>query len=417
MDLLSFLQSVRSRPLIGYAAAIILPIAAIALRTALSGVFVGYPFITYFLAVIIVAIIATKSASAFAAAFSAVLAYRFAEYHGGIAQGNSAWIGLVFFFAVCAIVIVLVDALISALMRLTEAQAQLAATNSELERRVDERTTELQSMNNKLVVETEAKNLAEEQARQLQKMETIGLLTGGIAHDFNNMLSVIGGSLELIQRRVANGSTDITKHIDNAKDGVKRSAALTQRLLAFSRKQPLVPSEINLNALMSTMEELLQRTLGSNIAVRVIKGTDLWSVKADACQLENAILNLAINARDAMPSGGSLIIETKNAQVDNIEAQHGEFRNGQYVLISVTDTGSGMTKDVISRAFEPFFTTKPPGKGTGLGLSQIYGLIRQSNGFVKIDSTVGHGTTVKMYLPQHSKVSNECAENTRRLDH
>lgn len=401
MDMLSFLQSVRSRPWVGYIAALILPLIACAVRSALSDVFVGYPFITYFLAVVVVALIGTRMSAVLATLLSAVLANYVANSTGGIAQGNSAWIGIAFFFLVCGVVILVVHALSSVLLRLAEAQAQFATLKDELEQRVAERTKALQSARDLLVLETEAKARAEEQARQSQKMETIGLMTGGIAHDFNNMLSVIAGSLDLIKRRIASGSTEISQHLDNATDGVKRSAALTQRLLSFSRKQPLAPSVLDINDRIGGMEELLRRTLGSTVTVHVIKGEDLWPAKADECQLENAILNLAINARDAMPSGGVITIETKNAQTEGFSTDDVQGGIDQYVTISVKDTGVGMSDDVKQRAFEPFFTTKPPGEGTGLGLSQIYGFIKQSDGYVKIESVIGSGTLVKLYLPRH----------------
>lgn len=402
MDLLSFLQSVRSRLWIGYTAALILPVGACAVRSALSDVFVGYPFVTYLLAVVLVAVIGTKSSAAFATLLSVILAYYVNNYNGSISQGNSAWIGITLFSAVCGVVIVVVHELSSILLRLAQTQGELATLNEELEQRIADRTQALQAARDLLVLETEAKVKAEEQVRQSQKMETIGLMTGGIAHDFNNMLSVIAGSLDLIRRRVATGSTDITQHLDNATDGLKRSAALTQQLLSFSRKQPLAPTILDINDRVAGMEELLRRTLGSNVTVRVIKGVDLWTIRADACQLENAILNLAINARDAMPSGGVLTIETMNAQGEDVGTKDGYGGNGEFVVLSVSDTGVGMSDEVKRSAFEPFFTTKPLGEGTGLGLSQIYGFIKQSGGYVTIHSTIGVGTTIKLCLPRHT---------------
>jgi PAS domain S-box-containing protein len=241
---------------------------------------------------------------------------------------------------------------------------------------------------------------AEAALRQSQKMEAIGQLTGGIAHDFNNMLSVVIGGLDLLQRRLQRGDTDVDRYIDGAMEGAERAAALTQRLLAFSRQQPLAPAAIDSNRLVAEMFELLTRTLGETITVETVLTEDLWKAKADPSELENVILNLAVNARDAMPEGGRLLIETCNIEVDADHAIDAEIESGQYVMLAVSDTGVGMTSEVIAKAFDPFFTTKPVGKGTGLGLSQVFGFVRQSGGQVRIYSEVGHGTTFKIYLPR-----------------
>lgn len=403
MDLLAILQSVRARPWIGYGAAVALPLSASVLRSALVSVMVG-PYVAFFVVVLFVALIGTRGAATLSTILSAFLASRFVPDSAGsiVPQTLTGWLSFSTFLIVCGIVIYLTNALSETLVRLTRAHEELTALNQKLYLCVHERTNALRSTEHLLVMETNAKAKAEEQARHSQKMETIGLLTGGIAHDFNNMLSIIVGSLELIRRRVDNGSTDISHHLENAMDGAKRSAALTQRLLAISRKQPLTPSVIDISDRIEGMAELLTRTLGSNIVVRVIKGLNISNIKADVSQFENAILNLAINARDAMPSGGILTIETSQAHVDDVRAEHGQNNKGQYVVIAVSDTGIGMSDDVISRAFEPFFTTKPTGEGTGLGLSQIYGFVKQSGGHVKIDSTLGNGTTIKLYLPGHT---------------
>jgi nitrogen-specific signal transduction histidine kinase/CheY-like chemotaxis protein len=242
---------------------------------------------------------------------------------------------------------------------------------------------------------------AEEQLRQFQKMEAIGQLTGGIAHDFNNMLAVIIGGLNLMQRKLDKGETDVRRFVNGALDGAQRAASLTQRLLAFSRQQPLAPEPINPNKLVAGMTDLLSRTLGEEVAVQTVLSAGLWQVKADPPQLENAVLNLCVNGRDAMPRGGRLTIETSNAYVDDAIAHEYAIPEGQYVLIAVGDSGVGMSPEIIVRAFDPFFTTKSVGKGTGLGLSQVYGFVRQSGGHVKIYSEIGVGTTVKIYLPRH----------------
>jgi PAS domain S-box-containing protein len=243
----------------------------------------------------------------------------------------------------------------------------------------------------------------EEQLRQSQKMEAVGQLTGGIAHDFNNLLQGITGSLDIVQRRIAEGrSADVDRFIAGAVTSANRAAALTHRLLAFSRRQPLDPKPVRANPLVASMEDLLRRTLGEQIALELVLGDELWLTLCDPNQLENAILNLCINARDAMAGGGTLTIETCNAHLDSaFAATARDVRPGHYVCVCVSDTGSGMPADVVSRAFDPFFTTKPIGQGTGLGLSMIYGFARQSEGYVKIDSEVGKGTNVRLYLPRH----------------
>jgi signal transduction histidine kinase len=241
--------------------------------------------------------------------------------------------------------------------------------------------------------------------RQAQKMESIGQLTGGIAHDFNNLLQVISGNLEAMRHRFAAETNlqqgdRLRRYADSAMQAAQRAAALTQRLLAFSRQQPLAPEVIDPNRLVGGMSELIRRTIGESVAMETVLAGGVWRVFADPNQLENAVLNLAVNARDAMPSGGRLTIETANTHLDEDYAATQEVAPGQYVAICVTDTGEGMTQAVIDKAFDPFFTTKPAGQGSGLGLSQVYGFVKQSNGHVKIYSEAGAGTTVKIYLPR-----------------
>ena len=244
---------------------------------------------------------------------------------------------------------------------------------------------------------------AEDALRQAQKMEAVGQLTGGIAHDFNNMLAVVIGSLDLLKRRIGDGDLRALRYVDAAVDGARRAALLTQRLLAFSRQQPLKPESVDVNALVAGMSDLLRHSLGGAVRLETVLAGGLWRTSADPNQLESVILNLAINARDAMPGGGRLTIETQNAHLDDrYAAAHLGVSAGQYVLIAVTDTGEGMPADVIAKAFDPFFTTKEVGKGTGLGLSQVYGFVRQSGGHVKIYSEPGQGTTLKVYLPRLS---------------
>jgi signal transduction histidine kinase/DNA-binding response OmpR family regulator len=243
---------------------------------------------------------------------------------------------------------------------------------------------------------------AEEALRQSQKMEAVGQLTGGIAHDFNNLLAGISGSLQMIEGRIAQGRLDaLPRYVDIAHGATKRAAALTQRLLAFSRRQTLDAKPIHLNRLIADMEELVRRTSGPNIKVEVVGAGGLWPIRVDQNQLENALLNLCINARDAMPGGGRLTIETANKWLDSNAGTERDLPPGQYVSLCVTDTGTGMSKETIGRIFEPFFTTKPLGQGTGLGLSMIYGFVRQSNGQIRAYSELGRGTTMCLYFPRH----------------
>lgn len=243
---------------------------------------------------------------------------------------------------------------------------------------------------------------AEEALRQSQKMEAVGQLTGGLAHDFNNLLAGISGSLELMQMQMQQGrSTDVERYISTARGAVRRAAALTHRLLAFARRQTLSPQPTDVNRLVQGLEELIQRTVGPMINVEVVGSSGAWPALVDPSQLENAVLNLCINARDAMPEGGRITIETCNKWLDVRAAKQNNLPEGQYLSLCVSDSGTGMTPEVIARAFEPFFTTKPMGEGTGLGLSMIYGFAQQSGGQVRIYSEVGQGTTVCIYLPRH----------------
>ncbi|HZP66097.1 MAG TPA: PAS domain S-box protein [Rudaea sp.] len=272
------------------------------------------------------------------------------------------------------------------------AQNALIELNATLEQQVAERT--------------EALKKSEAALRQSQKMDAVGQLTGGIAHDFNNLLQVILANLEILQRTLPADSGRLQRAAAHAMTGARRASTLTQRLLAFARRQPLDPKAIDVNSLVSGMSEMLHRSLGETISVETVRGAGLWTVEADPNELEAAILNLALNARDAMPDGGHLTLETCNAHIDDAYAAvNAEVLPGQYVSISISDTGTGMDADTLAHAFEPFFTTKPAGHGTGLGLSQVYGFVKQSGGHVKIYSEPGEGTTVKIYLPRLTRTS------------
>ena len=287
---------------------------------------------------------------------------------------------------------------------LRESETRYRELAASLETRVDDRTRELAEANAKLRSQIKERERIEETLRQAQKMEGIGQLTGGVAHDFNNLLTIIIGNLESLQRQIGREDLEPTRMqrwIDNAHRGAQRAAALTQRLLAFSRRQPLEPRPVDPNRLVAGMSDLLRRTLGETIEVETVLSGGLWWTHADPNQLESAILNLAVNARDAMPGGGRLTIETANAFLDEgYAARQAEVAPGQYVVLCISDSGTGMSREVLAQAFEPFFTTKDVGHGTGLGLSQVYGFVKQSGGHVKIYSEVGEGTTVKIYLPR-----------------
>ena len=280
-----------------------------------------------------------------------------------------------------------------------KAEDALRELNESLELRVAERTRELADINQRLQIEISERAQAEEALRHAQKMDAIGQLTGGIAHDFNNMLTGVLGALDLIQRRVAAGRvSEIDRYIDAAMSSANRAASLTHRLLAFARRQSLNPRPVDVNRMVVSMEELLRRTIGESIELEVDLNSALRLTNTDEHQLENALLNLVINARDAMPDGGRLLIQTELAHVAVL---HDSLAPGDYVRLGVQDTGCGMSGEVIARAFDPFFTTKPIGQGTGLGLSMVYGFINQTGGQVLIDSSEGRGTRVDLYLPCH----------------
>jgi PAS domain S-box-containing protein len=269
-----------------------------------------------------------------------------------------------------------------------------------LEERVAERTAELAAANVRLRAEIEERARAEAALRQAQKMEAIGQLTGGIAHDFNNRLQAITGALQLLRRRLARGAiAEADAFAGAALAEVERAAALIRRLLAFGRQQPLQAERVDVNALIGAMMELVRRSVGAPVRVETDLAEGLWPVWCDANQLENALLNLCINARDAMPEGGRLVIATANATLADEPVQDGTAR-GEFVAVRVADSGAGMPPEVRARVFDPFFTTKPPGHGTGLGLAMLYGFVRQSGGHVRIDSGAGAGTTVTLWLPR-----------------
>jgi signal transduction histidine kinase/ActR/RegA family two-component response regulator len=308
-----------------------------------------------------------------------------------------SWLGILVGLGAIFLGVIAVQAL-----RQTAASRREADSETEraevLEQAVRERTQELWEANQALKTEAEERQAAEAQLRQVQKMEAVGQLTGGIAHDFNNMLAVVVGGIDLALRRLNGPRREVMMHLNNAMEGATRAAALTRRLLSFARSEPLLPERVDSKELIGGMSDLLDRTLGERIRIDLELAADTWPTYVDSHQFENAIVNLAVNARDAMAGEGLMRISSDNVVLAANEV--GDVRAGEYVQISVTDTGCGMTPEVIERAFEPFFTTKPVGKGTGLGLSQIFGFAHQSGGEVGIESRLGEGTTVSIYLPR-----------------
>src|SRR3954468_12912462 len=308
-----------------------------------------------------------------------------------------SWLGILVGIGAIFLGVIAVQALRqnAAALRQVESEAE---RSEELEQAVRERTQELWDANQALKTEAAEREAAEAQLRQVQKMEAVGQLTGGIAHDFNNMLAVVVGGIDLALRRLNGPRREVQIHLNNAMEGATRAAALTRRLLSFARSEPLLPERVDSKELIGGMSDLIDRTLGEQNRVEVDVAHDTWPTYVDPHQLENAIVNLAVNARDAMDGRGLMRIATQNVRLAANEV--GDIRAREYVKISGTDPGYGMPPDVIERVFEPFFTTKPVGKGTGLGLSQVFGFAHESGGEVGIDSQVGRGTIVSIYLPR-----------------
>jgi signal transduction histidine kinase/CheY-like chemotaxis protein len=391
-------QGIRARAWLSYPLAVGLSVLALLVKLRLGSLFDHSPFLLFLIAVSVSAFIGGLGPGVLAAITSGLLAdyYLIPPVHSFAVSWPQGAIAMGAFVLVSVTVILLIEGVLHAHEIRRQSEARLLGINAELEARVAERTAQLEA-------EAAERRGAEATIRQMQKMESIGQLTGGIAHDFNNMLAIVTGSLDMAKRRLK-GTEDpkIAVSLDAAAEGARRAAVLTQRLLAFSRQQPLEPRALDANRLVSGMSELLRRTIGETIAVETVLGGGLWPCFADAAQLENALINLAVNARDAMPEGGRLTIETANAHLDELYAgANADVKPGQYVMLGVTDTGTGMAPEVIERAFDPFYTTKGPGHGTGLGLSQVFGYVKQSGGHVKIYSEPGQGTTIKLYLPRH----------------
>ncbi|HEY5759132.1 MAG TPA: ATP-binding protein [Steroidobacter sp.] len=411
-------QFLREHTWLGYAFALLTSVGAMYVRILLSGILEGFPFITFFVAIVLTAFVFGWRAGVLAAVLGAVISGYFLLPPNWTLNGSglSNWIGMGFYVALVSVILVLTAAMHRGFAEYAQDDQQRRLLNDLLEIRVTERTAELEAANQKLRDEAASRAAAEALVRQMQKMEVVGQLTGGIAHDFNNMLAIIVGSLDMAKKYAQRDPMKAARSIDHAMEGATRAAELTARLLAFSRQQPLDPRSVDTNKLVSGMSEMLARTLGGNVRMETVLAGGLWRMFADPPQLESAILNLCVNGRDAMPDGGKITLETMNAHLDDAyAATHAEVRPGQYVTIAVSDTGTGMTAEVLSRAFDPFFTTKKPGHGTGLGLSQVYGFAKQSGGHVKIYSEVGQGTTVKLYLPRYAG-EDEPAQQTLPTD-
>jgi signal transduction histidine kinase/CheY-like chemotaxis protein len=398
MDLLMVAGTNRNSVL-GYIVAIVMVSFALLLRLAAGDLFSDFPYLLFFIPVIVASFFGGIGPGALAIVLSAAAVHFSHVGPGGplLPVDASQWTGLVVFVLSAGLLSALIDGLLFALRRQGDLQNRLLEFNANLDKLLEERTDALK-------IEMSEHAVAQAQLRQVQKLETIAQLTGGLAHDFNNLLAVIVGSLDLAERRIAKGLVDESRQcIGNAKEGARRAAQLTARLLAFSRQQPLTPEVLDVNQVIGIMADPLRRLLGADITIETTLPGGLWTTSVDRQQLENTILNLAMNAREAMNPGGKLTIETANAEVDGQSTRESqEMRPGQYVKVTITDTGTGMAADAVERAFDPFYTTKGPGGGAGLGLSQVFGYVKQSGGHVELRSQPGTGTSVTFYLPRYA---------------
>jgi signal transduction histidine kinase len=366
----------------------------------------GLPFLTFLPAIVAATYFGGRWCGAFAVGLSAALAVRllFPASTETIFPWSSATTALVFFFVWAGGLVWLLSAVLRAYDELRDAAAARDDLLLTLEYRVADRTAELAAANARLREEIASRQQAEQKVIHYARLEALGQMVGGISHDFNNMLGVIANNIDLARMRLAKGGDDAGRHLDAAAEGTRMGVALTRRLLAFARKQPLQPAVVDVNALLRALVDMLGTTLGEAIDIQVDLTDSPLPIAVDAAQFESAILNLAVNARDAMPEGGRLTLTSALARID----EQAPARNmadtppGDYVLVTVSDTGGGMSEDVLAHAFEPFFTTKAAGKGTGLGLSQIHGFIKQSGGHIELASRPREGTVVRLYLPRHT---------------
>ncbi|PXW74515.1 uncharacterized protein DUF4118 [Blastomonas natatoria] len=365
-------------------------------RLVLDPYLTGTPFITLFGGIVIAAFFAGFWPAMLTTALGAIALEILIMPRVAIARPHDMdWLPTTFFLLTSLMIALIIESVFRAHEDRLSVVEELARLNADLDSQVAERTRQLEQ-------QVAERQVAEARLHQAEKMDAIGHLTGGIAHDFNNMLAIITGSLDLAKRRMgAQSDARIVSHIDNAANAADRAAALTHRLLAYARKQPLDPRRLDVNALVGSVHALLERSLGEQVIVGLHLDPAVWPCHADQTQLETAIINLAVNARDAMPDGGHLMIETGNIALDESYCgQQDDLTPGDYVQIAISDTGIGMSPEVQARALDPFFTTKDVGKGTGLGLSQVYGFLKQSGGHLNLYSEEGKGTTVKLYLPR-----------------
>lgn len=410
MDLLTIAGSRRNSAL-GYVFALGSVALAFLVRLTAGAYMAPFSYLIFIPAVVIAAFFGGTGAGLLSAALSILMVQYVLEsgVSGPSPDGTTEIIGMVCFALNAILLICVVNALLSALRSKAQRETEMMEFHAGLDRVVAERTDLLK-------LEMTEHVAAQTQMRELQKIETIGQLTGGLAHDFNNMLAVIVGSLDIAERRLERGRTEeLGSLIRNARDGARRAANLTNRLLAFSRRQPLTPEVIDPNLRLQSLPDLLGRSLDSDVRIELKLADNLWPISVDVGQLEQAVLNLALNARDAMPAGGTVTVTVDNAELDQAYLKaHPEVRPGQYLRISVADTGVGMAPEVMERAFDPFYTTKGPGNGTGLGLSQVFGWIKQSGGHIRILSSVGQGTTVCLYLPRYTGKERPAQEEASR---
>ncbi len=408
---------IKAVPGLGYVVAGLLVVCSLGLRLLIEPHDSDLPFMTFLPAVAVATCLGGRWPGTVSVLLSAYLGWQFlfAPKAELLFPWQSRVVATAAFVVLTLVMVWLIDGLWVSYERAKQAEASRETLLKTLEHHVTERTRELSQANAQLRDEIASRQSAEMKIAQYERLEAVGQLVGGISHDFNNLLSIVVGNLDLAQRRLARNDANITHHLDAAMDGARRGATLTRRLLAFARKQPLQPVVTDINALVAGMVTLLGSTLGEHIAIDLQLGDSIWPSKIDPSQLENAILNLAVNARDAMPAGGHLTVTTMNADIDEAAADPAsDIGPGQYAVVVVSDSGAGMTDEVRHRAFEPFFTTKGVGHGTGLGLSQIHGYLKQSGGHVALSSTPDVGTSVSLYLPRHAEALDRLPEGVSR---
>lgn len=397
MDLL-LIAGLRRNSVLGYVFALVTVGIAFVLSLAAHDYFESFPYLLFIPPVVISAFFGGVGPGLLSVALACVLAQYQLYWDGTDNILGSVKLTGVLGFALNGILLVgLIDGLLRVLREKSDQERELGEFRAHFDRLVEDRADQIR-------LEMSEHVSTQSQMRELQKIETIGQLTGGLAHDFNNMLAVIIGSLDIAERRLARGQAEeVGTLLGNARDSAKRAASLTSRLLAFSRRQALRPEVLDPSKELERLPAILSRHLEADIAIEMKVKDSLWSVYADPSQLEQALLNLALNAGDAMPDGGLVTIAAENAELDSEYLKaHPEVRPGEYVRISVTDTGCGMEPQTIERAFDPFYTTKGPGNGAGLGLSQVFGWIKQTGGHIRLQSAVGEGTIVSLYLPRHT---------------